>query len=228
MTPDRTPYKWSLVARTGVPDDPVHAGALRDALVRDLVSLGDARTPRVVSVLRTIPRHLFAPNATLLRAYVNRPLSIGHGHTLAPPSTIARMTEALGLAGEEHVLEVGTGSGYIAAIVSLLARDVFTVEPDAALAAEAKERFARLGYRNIHARAGDACGGWPEAAPFDRILVTTALAEIPPALLEQLADGGGMVIPIGGAGAPVRLVRVDKRGDSLVRADLGSLPANAR
>jgi protein-L-isoaspartate(D-aspartate) O-methyltransferase len=130
-------------------------------------------------------------------AYDDHPLPIGHGQTISQPYIVAFMTEALGLRGGERVLEVGTGSGYQAAVLAEIAAKVHTIEIVAPLADEARTRLERLGYRNIEVRAGDGYRGWPEAAPFDAIMVTAAAPRIPEPLREQLADGGRLVLPLG-------------------------------
>jgi protein-L-isoaspartate(D-aspartate) O-methyltransferase len=153
-------------------------------------------------------------------AYANRPLPIGHGQTISQPAVVAWMTEALELTGDERVLEIGTGSGYQAAVVSQLARDVWSVEFFPELAAQASARLAALGYRNVHVRAGDGSLGWPEHAPFDRVIATAAARAVPPAWIEQLVDGGVLVAPVG-APWDQRLVRIRKLGREARAENLG-------
>lgn len=222
MLRNAPPSDWSLVARSNVVDDPPEARSLRERLVRDLVRIGDATAPRVIEALRLVPRHLFVPGASLLRAYVNRALSIDAEQTISQPSIVARMTEALALRGSEKVLEIGTGSGYQAAILSLLCREVCSIERIALLAAQAADRLAQLGYANVRVQLGDGYGGWPEEAPFDRIIVTAAPLEIPRALFAQVADGGIVVAPVGPP-ARARLVRFRKSGPTYLREDLGGV-----
>lgn len=202
-------------------EDP-QARPLREALVRELVARGDVTVPSVIEALRLVPRHLFVPHAPLARAYVNRPLLLDAEQTVSQPSIVARMTEALELQGHERVLEIGTGSGYQTALLATLAREVFSIERVEVLARSAAERLARLGYANVHLRLGDGFGGWPDAAPFDRIIVTAAPREMPAALLEQLALGGTLVAPIGPA-AHSRLERFRSTADAYLREDLGAV-----
>lgn len=149
--------------------------------------------------MRAVPRHAFVPAEFWAMAYNDQPLPIGEGQTISQPYMVAAMSEALELAGGERVLEIGSGSGYQTAILSLLAREVFTVEMHGALAAAMHERLERLGYRNVQIRIGDGTLGWPEEQPFDAILVTAAAPIIPPPLVQQLAEGGRLVIPAGSA-----------------------------
>ena len=167
------------------------------ALSRQLAEMG-IRDPRVLKAMAEVPRHLFVPPALRSDAEANRPLPIGQGQTISQPFIVAYMTEALELDGSERVLEVGTGSGYQSAVLALLAREVFSVEIVPELATSAAELLLRtLALPNVRLRVGDGRRGWPEAAPFDRVLVAAAPAEIPPALIEQLAPGGRMIVPVG-------------------------------
>jgi protein-L-isoaspartate(D-aspartate) O-methyltransferase len=194
---------------------------LRDALVGELVAEGDTGTPAVVAALRAVPRHTFMPHAPLSLAYANRAIPIGFDQTISQPSVVAVMTEALELTGEERVLEIGTGSGYQAAVLAMLAREVWSVERIEPLANDAAARLARLGYTNVHVRCGDGFAGWPEQAPFDRIVLTAAPAELPIALVGQLAEDGVLVGPIGDDDQS--LVRVRKHGGELEIEDLGAV-----
>jgi protein-L-isoaspartate(D-aspartate) O-methyltransferase len=155
------------------------------------------RDPRALAAMRKVPRHLFVPAALGRDAYSDHPLPIGHGQTISQPYIVAFMTEALGLRGGETVLEVGTGSGYQAAVLAEIAARVYTIEIVAPLAEEARERLARLGYRNVEVRAGDGYQGWAEKAPFDAVIVTAAAPRVPEPLKQQLKDGGRLVIPVG-------------------------------
>jgi protein-L-isoaspartate(D-aspartate) O-methyltransferase len=204
--------------------DPLQARATRDRLVRELVAEGVATTPSVIAALRAAPRHAFMPHAPLSLAYANDAFPIGEGQTISQPAVVAMMTEALELTGHERVLEVGTGSGYQAAVLSMLAREVYSLERIEALAKEATGRLARLGYANVHVRVGDGYHGWPEEAPFDRIVVTAAPPELPRTLLAQLTEDGVLVSPVGEQDAfEQSLVRVRKGGGRLELEDLGGV-----
>jgi protein-L-isoaspartate(D-aspartate) O-methyltransferase len=170
-----------------------------------------------------VPRHRFAPGLSIRRAYEDRPQPIGHDQTISQPTVVAIMTQALRLGGTERVLEIGTGSGYQAAILARLCKEVFTIEIVPPLGEAARDRLKALGYANVHVRIGDGYLGWPEAAPFDRILLTAAPPEIPRALVDQLAEGGILVAPVGEQGEAQRLVRWTKRGGSLKKEDLGAV-----
>jgi protein-L-isoaspartate(D-aspartate) O-methyltransferase len=187
-----------------IPDDldPPEARALRAELVRRVAEYppwpaGDAWDPRVLRAIAEVPRHLFVPGAPLVGAYADDPYPIGREQTISQPTVVALMTQALDLGGAERVLEVGTGSGYQAAVLARLAAEVYSVERIASLGEAAAARLAALGYRNVIVRVGDGYAGWPAEAPFDRIVVTAAPAGLPQALLDQLADGGICVAPVG-------------------------------
>jgi len=152
---------------------------------------------RVLAVMARVPREWFLPPPLHREAYADSPLPIGSGQTISQPYIVALMTAALGPRRRDRVLEIGTGSGYQAAILAYLARQVYTIERRPDLLVEAEERFRRLGLTNIETRLGDGATGWPEAAPFNGILVTAAAPAVPPPLLQQLSPGGRLVIPIG-------------------------------
>jgi protein-L-isoaspartate(D-aspartate) O-methyltransferase len=154
-------------------------------------------SPRVLEALASVPRHKFVPEKFREFAYADKPLPIGEGQTISQPYMVAAMTDALELAGPERVLEIGTGSGYQAAVLSLLAREVLSVENHTTLALAAQERLTALGYANVHVHNGDGSAGLPDAAPYDAILVTAGAPEIPQALASQLREGGRIVIPVG-------------------------------
>ena len=155
------------------------------------------RSPAVLKAMAAVPRHLFVPPDVRAFAYEDRPLPIGLGQTISQPFIVAYMTEALQTSPDDSVLEIGTGSGYQAAVLAELVRGVYTIEIIPALADRARRALAEAGYRNVHVRTGNGYLGWPEQAPFPRIIVTAAPEEIPPALVEQLAIGGTLVLPVG-------------------------------
>ncbi len=171
--------------------------ALRAWMVETQLRSRDISDPRVLGAFQNVPRHEFVSPDQADQAYEDCPLPIGEGQTISQPYIVAAMTEALALTGEERVLEVGTGSGYQAAILSLLAREVCTIEQHESLSQRAQERLARLGYTNITCVVGDGTLGYPPAAPYDGIVVAAAAPRIPQALVDQLADGGRLVIPVG-------------------------------
>jgi protein-L-isoaspartate(D-aspartate) O-methyltransferase len=172
----------------------------------------DIKDPRVLEAMRRVPRHEFVPEGQRPQAYVDSPLPIGHGQTISQPYIVAFMTQALDVGPEHRVLEIGTGSGYQAAVLATLAKEVFTIEIVAPLAERARETLLRLGYRNVHTRTGNGYLGWPEEAPFDRVMVTAAPDEVPPALVEQLEVGGLMAIPVGTFTQELRILRRTAKG----------------
>ncbi len=157
----------------------------------------DKLSLRVIAAMQNVPREQFVPSEEKILAYADTPLAIGHKQTISQPFIVALMTDLLELNADDTVLEIGTGSGYQTAVLSLLARKVYSVEVIRALAVSAKKRLQKLNYNNIEIRTGNGHDGWPEHAPYDAIIVTAAAASIPPALIEQLKPGGKMVIPVG-------------------------------
>jgi protein-L-isoaspartate(D-aspartate) O-methyltransferase len=166
-------------------------------MVQTQIASRGVRDPLTLAALRRVPRHLFVPQASVAQAYEDHPVPIGFGQTISQPYIVAFMTEALGLQGGESVLEVGTGCGYQAAVLAEIAARVYSIEIVEPLAREAAERLKRLGYANVSVRAGDGYLGWPEAAPFDGIVVTAAAPRIPEPLRQQLRDGGRLIVPVG-------------------------------
>jgi protein-L-isoaspartate(D-aspartate) O-methyltransferase len=173
----------------------------------------------VLAAFRSVPRERFVPPQLAQLAYRDAPLPIGEGQTISQPYIVALTLQALRLDGRERVLDVGTGSGYSAAILSRIAKEVFTVERHEALAATARERLAKLGLRNVHVLHGDGTLGWPEHAPFDAIAVAAGSPEVPRALLEQLTIGGRLVIPVGPDQSTQMLVRVTKEARDVYRQE---------
>lgn len=169
-----------------------------------------ALDPRVVEALATVPRHRFVPEDQLPYAYDNRPLPIGHGQTISQPYIVALMTDLLDLEPGDRVLEVGTGSGYQAAVLGEIVESVYTIEVIEPLHERSAAQLAELGYGNVETKLGDGYYGWPEAAPFDAIVVTAAASHVPPPLVEQLAGPGRMVIPVGSRFMVQQLVLVTK------------------
>lgn len=177
------------------------------------------RDSETLEAMRQVPRHLFVPWSLKPLAHEDHPLPIGHGQTISQPYIVALMTEALHIKPNAKVLEIGTGSGYQAAVLSELTPQVFTMEIIAPLGNEARERLQKLGYHSVKVRIGDGYFGWPEEAPFDGIIVTCAAGHIPPPLIAQLSQGGRMVIPVGGAYQIQRLMVVSKDQDGRVRTN---------
>jgi protein-L-isoaspartate(D-aspartate) O-methyltransferase len=171
--------------------------AARHQMVEQQIAKRGVRSPRVLKVMEEVPRHLFVPPAGVRAAYTDEPLPIGEGQTISQPFMVAAMAEALLLEPDDRVLEVGAGSGYQAAVLSRLAKSVIAIEAQATLAASACERLAALGFTNVQLELGDGSLGWSAGAPYNAILVTAAAPRVPPPLLEQLAEGGRLVIPVG-------------------------------
>jgi len=185
---------------------------------RDIVRRG-VRDERVLAAMQHVPRDAFVPAELLARAYEDGPLPIGQEQTISQPYIVALMAEALACGSGDRVLEIGTGSGYAAAVLSELAAEVYTVERHESLAMRAEGRFHDLGYHNIFVRLGDGTLGWPEAAPFAAISVAAGGGHVPPALLDQLALGGRLVIPVGETPARQELLRVTRVGESEYRRE---------
>jgi len=174
----------------------------------------------VLEAMRSVPRHRFAPDHDPELAYSDRPLPIGHNQTISQPYIVARMTELVRPDPSDRVLEIGTGSGYQAAVLGEIVDSVYTIEILPELAATATTRLRRLGYDNVVVRNADGFKGWPRRAPFDAIVVTAAPEEIPPPLLEQLAEGGRMIIPVGSTGRTQQLTLVTKKNGEISKQTL--------
>jgi len=193
----------------------------RDRLIERLREKG-IRNEQVLEVIRRTPRHLFVDEALSSRAYEDTALPIGFNQTISQPYIVARMTEILLATNPQKVLEIGTGSAYQAAVLAQLVPKVYTVERILALVPLARQRLRELNLRNVSLKQSDGTWGWPQQAPFDAILVTAAPAEIPKALLDQLVDGGRLVIPVG-AGSAQTLAVITRRGDQFERENVESV-----
>jgi protein-L-isoaspartate(D-aspartate) O-methyltransferase len=191
--------------------------AARARMATDQIAARGVRDPRVLATLREVPRHLFVPPAEQTRAYQDRPLPIGYGQTISQPYIVALMTELVRPRASDRALEVGTGSGYQAAVLSRLVSHVYTIEIVEPLAGEAERRLASLGYANVTVRTGDGYAGWPEMAPFDVIVVTAAPDRVPPPLVAQLKPGGRLVIPVGPTFHVQQLQLIEKDASGQIR-----------
>jgi len=189
----------------------------RERMVREQIEGRGIRNADVLRVMRNIPRHLFVPENVREYAYSDRPLPIGLGQTISQPYIVALMTELLAAGKTDRVLEIGTGSGYQAAILAGTAKHVYTIEIVPELAKSARERLATMGAKNVMVRLGDGYKGWPGEAPFDRIILTAAPAEVPQTLIEQLARGGRLVAPVGDSPATQELVVFEKTSGGEIR-----------
>jgi len=185
-------------------------------MVEDQIRGRGIRDERVLEAMRAVPRHLFIPESERSRAYADSPVPIGYGQTISQPFIVAFMTEALRVSRDHRVLEIGTGSGYQAAVLSALAREVRSMEIVEPLANQATATLNALGYSNVHVRTGNGYLGWPEHAPYDRIIVTAAPEEVPAALIEQLTIGGLMAIPVGSGSQELRILRRTPKGVEVI------------
>ncbi|MDY6935572.1 MAG: protein-L-isoaspartate(D-aspartate) O-methyltransferase [Spirochaetota bacterium] len=188
---------------------------LRELMITKQIEARGIRDKRVLQVMRGIERHRFVLHRNINESYEDHPLPIGHGQTISQPYIVALMTELCELDGDEKVLEIGTGSGYQAAVLSLLAKEVYTIEIIEALGKSAKMRLKDLGYYNVHVRLGDGYYGWPEESPFDVIIITASPPKIPETLLDQLKEGGIMVAPVGEF--TQQLVKLEKKQSKMVK-----------
>ncbi len=197
------------------------ATARREAMVREQMESRDIADRRVLQAIRAVPRHEFVPAGLRDQAYEDHPLPIGHGQTISQPYIVALMSQMLKLEKSHRVLEIGTGSGYQAAVLSLLVGKVYTIEIVAPLAAAAGETLRRLGYQNVEVRHGNGYLGWPEQAPFDRILLTAAPRDVPEALTRQLKPGGRLVAPVGVGPFSQELVVIEKKANGRLERTSG-------
>ncbi len=209
-----TPAACSGGAPTGGHDDPFFAA--RELMVRNDIEGRGLRDPEVLGAMRRVPRHLFVSESLRSQAYSDRPLPIGEGQTISQPFVVALMSSLAGIEPGLRVLEIGTGSGYQAAVLAELGAEVWSIELLPAMGALAAANLAGAGYDGLHLRVGDGYLGWPEEAPFDRIVITAAPPEIPPALIEQLGRGGRLVAPVGDDPRNQRLVVATRNEDGEV------------
>lgn len=223
----RSPLMWLLLAMLPWPPrfaesvepqaEPDAFRIQRERMVAEQIVSRGVKDPRVLAVMRQVPRHLFVPPEERDSAYDDYPLSIGHGQTISQPYIVALMTELARPQPTDRALEIGTGSGYQAAVLSRLVSHVYTVEIIEPLAREATARLAALGYTNVTTRTGDGYGGWPQHAPYDLIIVTAAPDHVPPALVAQLKPGGRLVIPVGPVLSVQELLLIEKDASGKTR-----------
>ena len=199
---------------SGVAGEEASWARQREDMVRTQIAARGVRDEKVLAAMRTVPRHLYVPEAQRAESYADHPLPIGEGQTISQPYIVGLMTELLGVAPGDRVLEVGTGSGYQAAVLAAIGCEVYSVEIRSALAQAAQVRLAELGVKGVDVRAGDGYGGWPEKAPFQAIIVTAAPERIPQPLLEQLAVGGNLVIPVGAYYQQLKVITREPSGYS--------------
>jgi protein-L-isoaspartate(D-aspartate) O-methyltransferase len=208
---------------SGIGQDPdAYAGKRRRMVIEQLASR-DIHDRRVLEVMGKVPRHLFVPPAFRDQAYEDYPLPIEEGQTISQPYIVALMTQCLGLKGGEKVLEIGTGSGYQAAVLAEIVAQVFSVEINERLAAQSARTLREFGYDNVRVRCGDGYRGWPEEAPFDAVIVTCASPEIPPSLLDQLGEGGRLIIPLGDARSFQTLTVLTKKDGKLRKKEISGV-----
>jgi protein-L-isoaspartate(D-aspartate) O-methyltransferase len=203
---------WNRDRRADTPLVDPNREAERHQMVEEYIITSGVKDPAVLAAMRLVPRHRFVPATYSALAYLDGPLPIGHGQTISQPSLVAKMTEVLTLKKTDKVLEVGTGSGYQAAILAELADKVLTIEILEPLARQAKRTLAELGYHNVNVRVGDGYQGWPEEAPFNAIIVTAAPDHVPQPLLDQLAIGGRLILPVGRLFQTLELYRKTPEG----------------
>jgi protein-L-isoaspartate(D-aspartate) O-methyltransferase len=214
---DRPPPKSAMMQPDSMEPAQDEFRERRLAMVEQQIRARDVEDARVLDAMRTVPRHRFVPADLAAFAYDDRPLPIGRGQTISQPYIVAYMTELLQVRPQHRVLEIGTGSGYQAAVLAKLAAEVYTIEIVADLAREAEETLKELGITNVHVKEGDGYAGWPERAPFDRIMVTAAPEQIPRPLVDQLAAGGRLVIPVGEKHETQWMTVVEKTANGVVQ-----------
>jgi len=195
----------------------------RERMVERDIRARGIRDGRVLSAMRRVPRHLLVPEAYRAQAYADHPLPIGEGQTISQPYVVGLMTEALALQPGDRVLEIGTGSGYQAAVLAEIVTAVYSIEIRDNLAKQARKDLQSLGYHHVHVTCGDGYGGWPEHAPFDAIIITAAADHIPPPLIRQLKEGGRLILPLGSTVYYQMLTLVEKRDGDLKLKQMGSV-----
>ena len=195
-----------------IPDSPRYKAA-REKLVKNSIDARGISDPRVLRAMRVVPRHCFVPKQIVSSAYADTALPIGEGQTISQPYVVALMTASLKLSPNHRVLEIGTGSGYQAAVLAEIAKEVYSLEIKKKLHKNSTHLLNALGYRNISTRHADGYFGWPEAAPYDAIMITAAVNHIPPPLLKQLKDGGRLILPLGNPFSYQNLTMVVKKGE---------------
>ena len=203
---------WAGCDATGAEPQAPNRQAERQRMVNEQLKARDIRDSRVLAAMEKVPRHEYVPEPQRALAYGDHPLPIGYDQTISQPYIVAFMTQGLRVEAEHRVLEIGTGSGYQAAVLGELAKEVYTIEIVEPLANRARDTLRAQGYRNVHVRFGNGYLGWPEHAPYDRIMVTAAPESVPPALVEQLKVGGIMAIPVGDVVQELRILRRTDRG----------------
>lgn len=210
---------FTLLLAAAAPEEARHVSR-REDMVRNQIAARGVSDPSTLRAMGSVKRHLFVPESSAADAYDDRPLPIGYGQTISQPYIVAYMTSVIQPLKEHRVLEIGTGSGYQAAVLAEIVRKVYTVELVPGLGNRARERLAALGYRNVEVRVADGYDGWPEQAPFDAIVVTAAAEYIPPPLIRQLKDGGRMIIPVGSPFLVQTLLLVTKKGGEITTTQL--------
>jgi len=208
-----------LIAAAPIPEDMRYTN-LREAMVRSQIAARGVTDPATLRAMGAVKRQFFVPEDSLGDAYDDRPLRIGYGQTISQPFIVAYMTQTIRPQKEHRVLEIGTGSGYQAAVLADIVRSVYTMEIIPELGDPARERLRTLGYRNVEVRIADGYDGWPEQAPFDAIVVTAATEYIPPPLIKQLKEGGRMVVPVGAPFFNQTLMLVEKRKGEITTSQL--------
>ena len=209
---------FSIIFLLGFQDDDLNKK--REILVDQTIAKRGVKDEVVLKAMKTVPRHLFVPESIISRAYDDRPLGIGYGQTISQPYIVAYMTEAIQPKPEHKVLEIGTGSGYQAAVLAEIVKEVYTIEIIPELGEASTGRLKKLGYNNVNVKVGDGYYGWPEHGLFDAIVVTAAAEFVPPPLIEQLKEGGKMIIPIGSPYMNQTLMLVEKKGKKITTKSL--------